>query len=91
MEIEGALWPPSARLAAVCCPPSTWRLLLLLLPMLPLPLLHTATRRALLPSLPPIRFFYRFPHGESGADVYDRMTVFQVPGLCTLLLHTHVL
>ncbi|PRW57633.1 glycerolphosphate mutase [Chlorella sorokiniana] len=23
------------------------------------------------------RFFYRFPHGESGADVYDRMTVFQ--------------
>lgn len=24
------------------------------------------------------RFFYRFPHGESGADVYDRMTVFQV-------------
>lgn len=23
------------------------------------------------------RFFYRFPHGESGADVYDRMTIFE--------------
>eukprot|EP00878_Enallax_costatus_P017629 GHUV01018523.1.p2 GENE.GHUV01018523.1~~GHUV01018523.1.p2 ORF type:complete len:276 (+),score=47.89 GHUV01018523.1:2450-3277(+) len=23
------------------------------------------------------RFFYRFPNGESGADVYDRITVFQ--------------
>jgi broad specificity phosphatase PhoE len=23
------------------------------------------------------RFFYRFPNGESGADVYDRMTVFE--------------
>lgn len=23
------------------------------------------------------RFFYRFPHGESGADVYDRMTLFE--------------
>mmetsp|Transcript_16670 Transcript_16670/g.22981 ORF Transcript_16670/g.22981 Transcript_16670/m.22981 type:complete len:428 (-) Transcript_16670:136-1419(-) len=23
------------------------------------------------------RFYYRFPHGESGADVYDRVTVFQ--------------
>ncbi len=23
------------------------------------------------------RFFYRFPHGESGADVYSRMTIFQ--------------
>jgi hypothetical protein len=23
------------------------------------------------------RFFYRFPNGESGADVYDRLTVFQ--------------
>jgi broad specificity phosphatase PhoE len=22
------------------------------------------------------RFFYRFPNGESGADVYDRITVF---------------
>lgn len=24
------------------------------------------------------RFFYRFPNGESGADVYDRMTIFEV-------------
>lgn len=24
------------------------------------------------------RFFYRFPNGESGADVYDRITNFQV-------------
>lgn len=24
------------------------------------------------------RFFYRFPHGESGADVHQRMTIFQV-------------
>lgn len=23
------------------------------------------------------RFFYRFPNGESGADVYDRMTIFE--------------
>ena len=23
------------------------------------------------------RFWYRFPHGESGADVYDRMTIFE--------------
>jgi broad specificity phosphatase PhoE len=23
------------------------------------------------------RFFYRFPNGESGADVYDRMTLFE--------------
>ena len=23
------------------------------------------------------RFFYRFPDGESGADVYDRMTIFE--------------
>ena len=23
------------------------------------------------------KFFYRFPDGESGADVYDRMTVFE--------------
>jgi len=23
------------------------------------------------------RFFYRFPDGESAADVYDRMTMFQ--------------
>jgi hypothetical protein len=23
------------------------------------------------------RFFYRFPNGESGADVYDRLTVFE--------------
>lgn len=23
------------------------------------------------------RFFYRFPNGESGADVYDRMVRFQ--------------
>ena len=25
------------------------------------------------------RFFYRFPNGESGADVYDRMTLFEDP------------
>lgn len=31
------------------------------------------TVRACLPGL-----WRRFPHGESGADVYDRMTVFQV-------------
>ena len=23
------------------------------------------------------RFFYRFPNGESGADVYDRITIFE--------------
>ena len=23
------------------------------------------------------RFFYRFPNGESGADLYDRITIFQ--------------
>lgn len=32
------------------------------------------------------RFFYRFPNGESGADVYDRITNFQVSCLwCTRL------
>ncbi|EFN57217.1 hypothetical protein CHLNCDRAFT_12448, partial [Chlorella variabilis] len=46
------------------------------------------------------RFFYRFPHGESGADVYDRMTLFEdhlVRDInagrfgqgCTLVLVTH--
>ncbi len=23
------------------------------------------------------RFYYRFPNGESGADVYDRLTIFE--------------
>ena len=23
------------------------------------------------------RFWYRFPNGESGADVYDRLTIFE--------------
>lgn len=31
------------------------------------------------------RFFYRFPNGESGADVYDRVTIFEV-SLKTLLV-----
>ena len=46
------------------------------------------------------RFFYRFPNGESGADVYDRMTIFEdhlVRDInagrfgrdCTLVLVTH--
>lgn len=32
------------------------------------------------------RFFYRFPNGESAADVYDRIT-----GSLVLLLHNHFL
>lgn len=46
------------------------------------------------------RFFYRFPNGESGADVYDRMTLFEdhlvrdinagrFSGDCSLVLLTH--
>ena len=46
------------------------------------------------------RFFYRFPDGESGADVYDRMTIFEdhmvrdidngrFPGSTNMVLCTH--
>jgi len=46
------------------------------------------------------RFFYRFPNGESGADVYDRITMFsdhmvrdidagRFPEDCTMILCTH--
>ena len=46
------------------------------------------------------RFFYRFPNGESGADVYDRMTMFgdhlvrdidggRFPEGCNIVIVTH--
>jgi broad specificity phosphatase PhoE len=46
------------------------------------------------------RFFYRFPNGESGSDVYDRLTVFEdhlvrdidagrFPESCNLIIVTH--